>query len=154
VHGIGHDVGTLLPGRLADIVLWSPALFGVKPELVLKNGFEAWGALGGGNGSVERVQPVSYGPHWGATGRAGASVGTTFVSQTALDGGIADVLGRRRRLSAVRGTRGLSRADLTYNRAVPQIRIDPSDGTVFLSGQRLASPPVDRVPMNRAYFVS
>jgi urease subunit alpha len=110
VHGIGHEVGTLLPGRLADVVLWRPALFGVKPELVLKNGFEAWGALGGGNGSVERVQPVSYGPQWGATGEPVRPSAPPSSPRTALDGGIADVLGRRRRLSAVRGTRGLSAA--------------------------------------------
>jgi urease subunit alpha len=154
VHGIEHEVGTLLPGRLADIVLWRPALFGVKPELVLKNGFEAWGAMGGGNGSVERVQPVSYGPHWGATGTAGAAVGTTFVSATALDAGVARVLGSRRRLAAVRGTRGLSRTDMSANRAVPPIEVDPADGRVFLSGHRLASAPVDRVPLNRTYLVS
>lgn len=153
-HGVAHEVGTLLPGRLADVVLWRPGLFGVKPELVLKNGFEAWGPLGAGNGSVERVQPVAYGAQWGGTGPAGVALGTTFVSEASLQSGVAGVLGRRRRLSAVRGTRGLTRNDLHANRAVLPIDVDPQDGRVFLSGHRLASPPVERVPLNRAYLLS
>lgn len=154
VHGISHEVGSLMPGRLADIVLWRPGLFGVKPELVLKNGFEAWGPMGDGNGSIERVEPVSYGGHWGATGTAGAAVGTTFVSQASLEAGIGSVLHSQRRLSPVRGTRGLTRADLIANRASPAIEIDPTDGRVWLSGRRLASPPVERVPLNRTYLLS
>ena len=154
VHGISHVVGTLLPGRLADIVLWRPGLFGVKPELVLKNGFEAWGAMGDGNGAVERVQPVSYGGHWATMGTAGAAVGVTFVSQMALDSGIDRILDTRRRLTAVRGTRDLTRADLVANRCVPPIEVDPSNGQVSLLGDRLVSEPVERVPMNRIYLVN
>ena len=154
VHGIGHDVGTLMPGRLADIVLWRPALFGVKPELVLKNGFEAWGAMGQGNGAVERVQPVAYGPLWGSTGTTGSRLGTTFVSQAALDADIAGTLGTQRRLSVVRKTRGLTRASLIANKTTAPIEVDPVDGRVFFSGQLLASTPVDRVPMNRTFLVS
>jgi urease subunit alpha len=154
VHGISHDVGTLTPGHLADIVLWRPGLFGVKPEMVLKNGVEAWGAMGDGNGSVERIQPVTYGGHWATTGTAGAAVGTTFVSRAALEGGLGDLLGTRRRLSAVSGTRNLTRADLFANRAVPPVEIDPRTGEVFLHGSLLASEPVSSVPMNRAYLLS
>lgn len=154
VHGIAGDVGSLAPGRLADVVLWRPCCFGVKPELVLKSGFEAWGALGDGNGSVERVQPVTYGPHWGATGAAGASLGVTFVSSAALDAGLAARIGTRRRLVAVSGTRGLRRGDLVANRFVPRIRLDPADGTVTLAGRPLAAEPVHRVPLNRTYLLS
>jgi len=154
VHGISHEVGSLMPGRLADIVLWRPGLFGVKPELVLKNGFEAWGPLGDGNGSIERVQPVTYGAHWGATGAAGAALGTTFVSQACLDAGIGGLPRTRRRLSPVHGTRGLTRANLVANRSSPPIQIDPTTGQVWLSGRTLASPPVEHVPMNRTYLLS
>lgn len=152
VHGLTGQVGSLLPGYLADVVLWRPALFGVKPELVLKCGFEAWGALGVGNGSVERVQPVTYGPQWGATGRSAGPLATTFLSQLALDAGTGRVSGRRR--AAVRGTRGLTRGDLLRNRATPLLEVDVVDGRVSTGGHRLTSPPVRHVPLNRAYVIS
>lgn len=154
VHGISHEVGTLMPGHLADLVLWRPGLFGVKPEMVLKNGFEAWGAMGDGNGSVERIQPVAYGGHWGTMGTAGAAVGTTFVSQAALEHGLGDLLGTRRRLCAVHRTRNLTRDDLVANRSVPPIEVDPRNGEVFLDGERLAADPVSTVPLNRTYLVN
>src|SRR5439155_10246364 len=89
VHGIEDEVGSLAPGRLADVVLWRPAAFGVRPEVVLKAGYWAWGALGEGNASVELAEPTRYRPHWGATGGAAAALGTTFVSKAALDAGFA-----------------------------------------------------------------
>lgn len=154
VHGISAHVGSLAPGRLADIVLWRPGYFGIKPELVLKAGFEAWGALGTGNGSVERVEPVTYGPQWGGTGRAGSLLGVTFVSSASLDGGLPARLGTRRRMVAVQRTRGLLRRDLVANRAVPPITVAPAAGAVALHGRRLAAEPVHRVPMTRRYLLS
>ena len=152
VHGVLGEVGTLRPGVLADIVLWRPEMFGVKPELVLKAGFEAWGPMGGGNGSVERVQPVTYGGQWGATGRSGAPLATTFVSALAQEQGFGR--GSRRRVTAVTGTRGLLRGDLLLNRGVPTLEVDVRDGRVSIGGRHLTSPPVDAVPMNRTYFLS
>jgi len=154
VHGIADEVGSLLPGRLADLVLWRPAYFGVKPELVLKAGFEAWGPLGVGNGSVERVQPTAYAAHWGGTGRAGSRLGVTFTSRLALETTFSRGSGTSRRLVAVQGTRGLSRTDMALNRAVPAIEIDPVDATVTLADRRLAADPVESVPLNRAYLVT
>ena len=152
VHGLRGEVGSLLPGHLADIVLWRPILFGVKPELVLKCGFEAWGPAGVGNGSVERIQPVTYGPQWGGIGAAGTDLATTYVSQLAMDAGFAGSTGRR--VAAVTGTRGLTRDDMLLNRLVPALSVDPADGRVAVDGRHLTSPPVDRVPLNRAFFFS
>lgn len=153
VHGISAEVGSLQPGRLADVVLWQPGYFGVKPELVLKSGAPAWGVLGDGNGSVERVEPASYGPQWGAVGRAGGSLGVTFVSQLGLDAGLHRRLGTHRRLVPVRGTRGLMRADLSANRGVLPIDVSPVDGAVVLYGRPLAAEPVSSVPLSRTYLL-
>ncbi|HEU4355018.1 MAG TPA: urease subunit alpha [Actinomycetota bacterium] len=154
VHGVADEVGSLAPGRLADVVLWRPERFGVRPELVLKAGAFAWGALGQGNASVEGAQPVRQGPHWGATGRAGGSIATTFVSRIALDGGIRERLGSRRRFVAVHDTRGIGRDALVANRAAPVIEVDPSDGRVTLEGRVLAADPVDEVPLSRRYLLA
>lgn len=153
VHGLSADVGSLRPGRLADIVLWKPAFFGVKPEGVLKGGAHAWGPLGEGNSSLERSEPTRYLPDWGAHGLAPADVSLTFVSQSGLDGGIAARLGTRRRVVAVRGCRGLTRSSLWTNRATAPVDVNPADGTVTLGGRRLAVEPVTDVPLSRRYLL-
>jgi urease subunit alpha len=153
VHGVAHEVGSLLPGRLADIVLWSPAAFGVKPALVLKSGHVAWGPLGEGNASIEGCEPVLVGPHWGGTGVAGRSVGTTFVSQAAYDTGLRERLGSGRRFAAVASTRSVRRSSLVANTAAVTIDIAPGDGEVTLDGRVVACPPTGIVPMNRRYFL-
>jgi urease subunit alpha len=154
VHGVERDVGSLAPGRLADVVLWRPTHFGVRPELVLKGGHFAWGPLGEGNASVEGSQPTRYGPHWGGLGNAAASLSTTFVSAAALDAGFAARLGTRRRVVAVGGTRGVRREGLVANRAVPPVEVDPRDGTVSLDGRVLAAARVAEVPLSRRYLLS
>ena len=153
VHGIEQEVGSLAPGRLADVVLWRPESFGVRPELVLKNGYWAWGALGEGNASVEGAEPVRYRPHWGALGSAAASLATTFVSQMALDAGFARRSGTRRSVMPVRGTRSVRRAHLVANTTTAAVEVDPADGTVRLDGRVLAAPPATRLPLNRAYLL-
>jgi urease subunit alpha len=153
-HGVSNELGTLAPGRMADVVLWRPAWLGVRPELVIKGGGFAWGAIGEGNATIEGAEPVRQGPHWGATGRAGASVATTFVSRAALEGGIRDRLGSHRRFVAVRGTRALTREAFVANRAAPAIEVDRRDGTVSLDGWRLAVDPVAEVPLSRRYLLA
>jgi urease subunit alpha len=151
-HGIADHVGSLRRGRLADIVLWKPAWFGAKPELVLKSGYAAWGALGEGNASVERAEPTRYRPDWGGSVAVAPRLGVTFAPA-----GAGDAL--RRRLPAGRDvveigrTRGLTRADLWLNRAAPAIEIDPIDGWVTLDDRRLAIDPVDDLPLSRRYFL-
>jgi len=153
VHGIEDEVGSLAPGRLADVVLWRPASFGVRPELVLKGGYPVWGALGEGNASVEGAQPVRYRPHWGALGLAAASVSTTFVSRAALEAGFAQRLGTRRSVAPVHGTRTVRREGLVANTATADVEIDPADGTVRLDGRVLASEPATELPLNRKYLL-
>ena len=154
VHGISQEVGSLVPGRLADLVLWDASSFGVKPVMVLKGGVVAWSAIGEGNASVHGAEPTRYGPDWAATGRAPASVSTTFVSAAALDADIRRSLGTRRRLVAVRGTRTIRRDDLIRNRTVPSIEVSPADGTVSLDGRVLRTDPVTEVPLSRRYLLA
>jgi urease subunit alpha len=153
-HGVSGEVGTLAPGRLADIVLWRPGYFGVRPELVLKGGHLAWGPLGEGNATVEGAEPRRYRPHWGALGRAPARLSVTFVSRAALDSGIAASLGGERRLVPVSGTRSVRRDQLTAGRANPPVTVDAADGTVRLNGRVLAAAPVTEVPLSRRYLLA
>lgn len=152
-HGVADHVGSLRPGRLADLVLWKPAFFGVKPEWVLKAGYPAWGPLGDGNATVERAEPTRYRGDWGAAPGAAASLSVTFVSAAGVDGEIARRLGTRRQVIAVRGTRGLTRRDLWANRATAPIAIDPLEGNVTLAGRPLAVEPVTVVPLSRRYLL-
>jgi urease subunit alpha len=153
VHGIGDEVGSLAPGRVADVVLWAPSHFGVRPALVLKGGVAAWGPIGEGNASVHLAEPTRYGPDWGGTGGAGASLSVTFVSAAAAEAGIARTLGTRRRVVPVRGTRGLRRTDLIANPALPPIEVSPEDGSVTLDGRPLRAEPVTGVPLSRRYLL-
>jgi urease subunit alpha len=152
-HGISHEVGSLTPGRLADIVLWKPAFFGAKPEVVLKAGLTAWGPLGEGNASVVGAEPVRFGPDWGGLPHGAASLAVTFVSSAADRRGLARRLATQRRMVAVRDCRGLTRERLGRNRATARIEIDPSDGRVTLGGRTLRVAPVEEVPLNRLYFL-
>jgi urease subunit alpha len=154
VHGIAHEVGSLAPGRLADLVLWEASSFGVKPVMVFKGGLVAWSAMGEGNASVHGAQPTRYGPDWGGTGVAAAAVSTTFVSPASLDAGIAAKLRTRRRLVPVRGTRTIRRDDLARNRIAPAIEVSPADGTVTLDGRVLRIEPVGEVPLSRRYLLA
>ena len=150
-HGIAAHVGSLQPGRMADIVLWEPAYFGVKPALILKGGIPAWGALGEGNATVEGAEPTRFRPHWGGIPGASASVATTFVSGAGLDSPALST--SRRSLTPVRGTRGLTRDDLARNRATAPIQVDVTDGSVSLDGRPLRIDPVTEVPLSRRYFL-
>jgi urease subunit alpha len=154
VHGIAHEVGSLAPGRLADLVLWEASSFGVKPVMVFKGGVVAWTAMGEGNASVHGAQPTRYGPDWGGTGVAATSISTTFVSAASLDAGMAARLRTRRRLVPVEGTRSIRRDDLARNRTAPPIEVSPEDGTVTLEGRVLRIEPVGEVPLSRRYLLA
>jgi urease subunit alpha len=150
-HGIAEHVGSLQAGRLADIALWEPAYFGVKPALVLKGGMAAWAPLGEGNATVERAEPTRYRPDWGGRPRAAGSLSATFVSSAAT--GSQDLRRHGREVIAVRGTRRLTRDSLARNRAVVNVEVDVLDGSVSLDGQPLAVEPVTEVPLSRRYFL-
>ena len=152
-HGIADHVGAIQPGRLADIVLWKPAWLGVKPEVVLKSGYPAWGAYGDGNATVEWAEPRRYAAGWGGRGLAPASVSVTFVSGAVDVGAFARRLGSARTFLPVRATRGLTRSNMHLNRATAAVDVDPTDGTVTLNGRVMAVDPVSDVPLNRRYFL-
>jgi urease subunit alpha len=152
-HGVAEHVGSLQPGRIADIVLWRPADFGVKPALVLKGGVLAWAPLGEGNATVEGAEPTRYRADWGGTGRAARSLSATFVSAAAATAGSAALMAPGRPLLAVRGTRGLTRSSLVRNREVASVDVDVRDGAVSLDGRRLAVDPVRDVPLSRRYLL-
>ena len=151
-HGLADHVGSLRPGRLADIVLWKPAWFGAKPELVLKSGVAVWAPLGDGNATVERAEPTRYKADWGGSVGLAPRLGVTFSSAAAMNAMRRRSTGGREVL-AIGRTRGLTRADLWLNRATAPIEIDVTDGRVTLDGRPLAIDPVDELPLSRRYFL-
>jgi urease subunit alpha len=152
-HGISAHVGTLSPGRLADIVLWKPAYFGIKPESILKGGHPAWAPLGEGNSVVERAEPTRYAPEWAGLPHAAPSVSLLFVSATADAAALRRRLDTSRTIVVVAGLRGLTRASLALNRATAPVEVDPVDGRVTLAGRALAVEPVAELPLNRRYLL-
>jgi urease subunit alpha len=152
-HGVAREVGSLEPGKLADLVVWKPAFFGVKPELVLKGGFIAWAAMGDPNASVPTPQPVLYRPMFGALGRAVGSTSVTFVSRAALDAGVPRHLGLHRRAVAVAGCRTVTKKSMVMNDALPKIEVDPETYAVRADGELLTCEPATELPMAQRYFL-
>jgi urease subunit alpha len=153
-QGLAHEVGSVEPGKLADLVLWSPAFFGVKPDLVVKGGAIAHALMGDPNASIPTPQPVHYRPMFGALGGALAATCITFVSGAALDADIGRALGLRRRLSAVRDTRGgIGKRSMVHNAATPVIEVDPETYEVRADGELLTCEPARVLPMAQRYFL-
>jgi urease subunit alpha len=152
-HGVDRWVGSLEPGKIADIVLWRPEFFGVKPELVIKGGYPAWGALGEGNASIPGSQPTIYRAHWGGHGLAAASLSASFVSAAAAEGDFRRHVRSRRRTLAVKGTRQVAKRDMLYNGNNPRIEIDPRTVEIRIDGAPLPPLPDDDLPLNRRYFL-
>jgi urease subunit alpha len=151
-HGLADEVGTLEPGKLADIVLWDPASFGAKPQLVLKAGFPAWGVTGDPNAAVESAEPLVLGPQFGGHGAAPAEISVAFVSKSAKDSGV-DRLPTKRRRVAVKGTRGLHLDDMVLNGRTGLVDVEVDTGAVRLDGERVMSQPADSVALSRLYFL-
>jgi urease subunit alpha len=154
VHGIASEVGTLASGRLADVVLWHPASFGVRPAAVVKAGVLAWGPIGSGNASVHQAQPTMLGPDWGATGAAAASLAVVFASEAAAASGLRSTLATRRRVVPVRDVRGIARKSLVANGATAAIVVDADAEEVRVDGRRLRAAPVTEVPLSRRYLLA
>ncbi len=152
-QGIAHEVGSVEPGKLADLVLWKPAFFGVKPSLVLKGGMIAAAAMGDPNASIPTPQPVHYRPMFGAFGAALAASSVTFVSQAALANPQLRKLGLAKRLVAVKGTRKLGKKDLPLNGATPKITVDAETYEVRADGELLTCEPAKVLPMAQRYFL-
>jgi urease subunit alpha len=152
-NGIAHEVGSVEPGKLADLVLWKPAFFGVKPSMVLKSGMIAAAAMGDPNASIPTPQPVHYRPMFGAFGAALAASSVTFVSQAALANPQVRKLGLQKRLVAVKGTRQLRKKDLPLNGATPTITVDAETYEVRADGELLTCEPAKVLPMAQRYFL-
>jgi urease subunit alpha len=151
-HGIAHAVGSVEEGKLADLVLWKPAFFGVKPSVILKGGMIAAAAMGDPNASIPTPQPVHYRPMFGSFGRA-LRTAVTFVSQAALDNPAVKTLGLARPLVAVRGTRGIGKQNMVHNDYRPAIQVDPETYEVRADGELLACEPATVLPMAQRYFL-
>ena len=150
-HGISHLIGSVERGKLADLVLWRPAFFGVKPELVLKGGLIAHAAMGDPGASIPTPEPVLYRPMFAAAAPRATSV--TFLSQAALEAGIAADLGLRTRVEAVRNTRSIGKRHMVHNAATPAIEVDPATYAVYADGAHLTSEPAATLPMAQRYFL-
>ena len=152
-HGIAHEVGSIEAGKLADLVLWRPAFFGAKPSMIIKGGMIAAAPMGDPNASIPTPQPVHYRPMFAAFGGACRATSVSFVSQAALDGGIAQRHGLGKRLVAVRGTRTVRKADLIHNNLQPRMEVDPQTYAVRADGELLTCEPLAELPLTQRYFL-
>ncbi|MCR5867017.1 urease subunit alpha [Aquincola sp. J276] len=152
-HGMSHEVGSIEVGKWADLVLWRPAFFGVKPSLILKGGFIAAAAMGDPNASIPTPQPVHYRPMFGSYGGAVQHTSLTFVSAASLASGAAESYGLHKPLVAVRGCRGITKADMVHNALTPAMEIDAQTYTVRADGELLTCEPAKVLPMAQRYFL-
>ncbi len=152
-HGMAGEIGSIEPGKLADIVLWKPAFFGVKPEMVVKGGFIAWSAMGDPNASIPTPQPVTYRPMFGSFGRATASTSITFMSQAAVSAGLPQRLGLRKIIAPVRHCRKIGKKDMVHNSATPKIEVDPETYEVRVEGALVTCEPARVLPLAQRYFL-
>jgi urease subunit alpha len=152
-HGISHEVGSIEVGKLADLVLWKPAFFGVKPTLVLKGGMIATAAMGDANASIPTPQPVHYRPMFGAFGKARQATSMTFISQAAFEQGIHEKYQLANRIGVVKGCRSIGKKDMIHNHRAPQIDVNPETYEVHCDGELLVCEPADVLPMAQRYFL-
>jgi urease subunit alpha len=152
-HGISGHVGSIAAGKLADLVLWKPAFFGVKPEIVIKGGFIAWSVMGDSNASIPTPQPVLYRPMFGAFGRAMLNTSMTFLSRAAIEREIPKRLGLEKTVVAVANCRDIGKADMIHNDASPDIEVDPETYEVRADGELLTCEPATVLPLAQRYFL-
>jgi len=150
-HGISHQVGSVEVGKLADLVLWKPAFFGAKPELIIKGGMIVAAQMGDPNASIPTPQPVHYRPMFGSFGLAPANTCITFVAQAALDNNLAAKLGLQRQLVACKNTRNISKQDMVLNNWLPDISVDPQTYEVRADGELLGCEPATELPLAQLY---
>ena len=152
-HGIAHEVGSIEVGKLADLVLWKPAFFGAKPSMIIKGGMIVAAPMGDPNASIPTPQPVHYRPMFGALGGARTATSVSFVSQAALDNGLAALLGLNKRLVAVQGCRTVRKKDLIHNDYQPKMEVDPQTYAVRADGELLVCEPAQVLPLAQRYFL-
>jgi urease subunit alpha len=152
-HGMAGQIGSIEPGKFADLVLWKPAFFGVKPEIVIKGGFIAWCAMGDPNASIPTPQPVLYRPMFGSFGGATAATSMTFMSQAAFAAGVPQRLGLRRMVAPVGNCRRIGKKDMIHNHATPDIKVDPETYEVRVDGKLITCEPARVLPLAQRYFL-
>jgi urease subunit alpha len=152
-HGISEYVGSIEVGKIADLVIWNPAFFGVKPEMIIKNGFVVESLMGDANASIPTPQPVISRPMYGQLGKALFSSSITFISQAAFDDKVHEKLGLQKMILPVRGIRKLTKKDMKLNSETPEITVDPQTYEVKVNGELITCEPVDKVPMGQRYFL-
>ncbi len=152
-HGVSRHIGSVEPGKLADLVLWSPAFFGVKPDLIIKGGAIAAAPMGDPNASIPTPQPIHYRPMFGAFGKALTATSLVFVSKAAAEGRLRDQLGVEKELVAVEHTRDIGKANMIHNGATPDIAVDPETYEVKADGELLTCAPAEVLPMAQRYFL-
>jgi urease subunit alpha len=150
-HGMAREIGSITVGKLADLVIWTPAFFGVKPDMVLKSGMIIAALMGDPNASIPTPEPVHYRPMFGAFGRALGTSCVTFVSQAALSKGVGKGLARQ--IVAVSGIRGIGKAQMVHNDACPKIEVDPETYQVRADGELLTCEPAKELAMTQRYFL-
>jgi urease subunit alpha len=152
-NGMAHEIGSIEVGKWADLVLWKPMLFGIKPSLVLKGGFIALAAMGDANASIPTPQPVHYRPMFGSFGGAVASGSLTFLSQAAVAASVAQKLKLQKTVATVRGNRSVRKGDMVHNAYLPKMEIDAQTYEVRADGQLLTCEPAKELPMAQRYFL-
>jgi urease subunit alpha len=152
-HGMAAEIGSIEPGKLADLVLWKPAFFGAKPEMIVKGGFIAWNAMGDPNASIPTPQPVVYRPMFGGFGKAMASTSITFMSQSAIAAGVPARLGLQKKIAPVANCRRIGKKDMIHNRATPNIEVDSETYEVKVDGALAACEPARELPLAQRYFL-
>jgi urease subunit alpha len=152
-HGMAEEIGSIEPGKLADVVLWKPAFFGAKPEMVVKGGFIAWSAMGDPNASIPTPQPVLYRPMFGSFGGATAATSITFLSRAGVAAGVPAKLGLKKMTAAVRNCRNIGKKDMVRNDATPKIDVDPETYEVRVDGELITCEPARELPLAQRYFL-
>ena len=153
-HGISDYVGSLEPGKMADIVLWRRAFFGIKPEMVIKGGFPAWTVIGDGNAAIRGCEPVVYGSAFGGLGHAAAALSSFFVSKASIQAGLEKRLGSRKNFLVVKNIRRVSKTDMVFNNLNANVEVDLAGNQVRVDGQPVTSEAVRSLPLNRRYVLS
>ena len=152
-HGMSHKIGSIEPGKLADLVLWKPALFGAKPEMIIKGGTIAWAQMGDPNASIPTPQPVKMRPMFGGKGRAVGDTSVAFVSKAAADQNVGGKYGLTKKVEAVKNCRNIGKREMVENYALPKIEVDPETYEVTADGERLVCDPAMSVPLAQNFFL-
>ena len=152
-HGMAAEIGSIEPGKLADLVLWKPAFFGAKPEMVVKGGFIAWSVMGDPNASIPTPQPVLYRPMFGSFGAATSATSITFISQAAMTAGLPSKLGLKKMVRPVSKCRRIGKKDMVHNSATPNIEVDPETYEVRVDGKAITCEPANVLPLAQRYFL-